>query len=95
MSVALDMFFVFHTVLPVPDNFTCKLFGLLSTADSNNFKRLQAVYPVEARMVEIYQNQEIPEKSNDKKYFEQIEELARKTARISSEYALEFVVGNV
>ena len=38
------------------DNFSVKLFRLLLKSDMINFEKLKSIYPVEAAMVFLYQN---------------------------------------
>ena len=39
---------------PTANNFTCMLFRLMLKADDTHFRKLGAVFPTEARMVEFY-----------------------------------------
>jgi len=98
MSLAIDLY---YAVMPKSDvkvdNYTCQLFRLMLKADCSDFRRLQTVYPLEAKMVQLHHQHAVYSGGHDTTYgyYEKIQELAETTLEIPPGQETEFVIGNL
>jgi len=92
MSLAIDLRNAIYS-LPSGTNFTVNLLRLFFKADRQNFLRLSIVFPIEARVVEIYKTGKYNTDTIDS--WEKIVEEARETVEIPDEHSLLFLLGNL